>query len=132
MRACELIGSNDAVPYHCITAATLLSEPGDREARRQLLERLATTSDDPKIQELAQNNLRKLSGALVADRSAARLASFKAAWRADLPFVPLDGILALGPAFEPAACAGLSAAGQTGCAVSWLSWSVDAESSFAP
>ncbi|HXK18292.1 MAG TPA: hypothetical protein VNG33_10845 [Polyangiaceae bacterium] len=132
MRACELIGSNDSVPYHCITAATLLSEPGDREARRQLLERLASTSDDPKIQEIAQSNLRRLSGALAADRSAARTASFKAAWRGDLPFVPLDGILALGPKFDPAACAGLAVAGQAGCEVSWLSWSAAAESSFAP
>src|SRR5689334_10314302 len=28
MRACELIGSNDNIPYHCITAANLLSKQG--------------------------------------------------------------------------------------------------------
>jgi hypothetical protein len=133
LRACELIGKNDGVPYHCITAATLLTEQGNREATRQFLERLASVSDDPKIQTLAQNYLRRINGAIDADRTAAKTARFNAAWRDDLAFVPLDGILALGPAFEPAACAGLGApSASQGCAASWRRWSAAAESSLEP
>jgi hypothetical protein len=132
MRACELIGSNDSIPYHCITAATLLTEQGDHQARKQFLERLANSTNDPGVQELANNYLRKVVGAIEADRTAAGMARFKAAWRDDLPFVSIDGILALGPAFEPAACAGLAAPSSQACASSWHSWSAAAEDAFAP
>jgi hypothetical protein len=132
MRACELIGSNDNIPYHCITAANLLSEQGNREAMRQFLERMANISDDPKIQELASGYLRKVVGAEEAARAAARNARFNVAWQSDLAFVPRSAIHALGPDFDPAACAGVSVSPLPGCATSWLLWSQSAESSGAP
>jgi hypothetical protein len=132
MRACELIGSNDNIPYHCITAANLLSEQGNREAMRQFLERMANTSDDPKIQELASGYLRKVVGVEEAERAAARAARFNTAWKADLPFVPRSEIHALGPDFDSAACAGVSVNPMPGCATSWLLWSQSAESSVLP
>lgn len=132
MRACELIGSNDLVPYHCITAANLLSEQGNREAMRQFLERMANTSDDPHIQELASGYLRKVIGAEEAERAAARSARFNNAWKADLSFVPRSEIHALGPGFDSAACAGQSLNARPGCATSWQFWAQAAENSFAP
>lgn len=132
MRACELIGSNDRVPYHCITAANLLSEQGNLEASREFLERLANTSDDPKIQEIAENNLRRINGIAQAERQKARASRFNAAWKADLAFVPRQEIQALGPRFDPAACAGARHFSTTDCSTSWLSWSASAQDSGAP
>jgi tetratricopeptide (TPR) repeat protein len=132
MRACELIGSNDNVPYHCITAANLLSEQGNREAMRQFLERVANTSDDPRIQELASGYLRKVIGAEEAERAAARAARFNTAWKTDLSFVPRSEIHAIGPSFDSAACAGITVDPRPGCATSWLFWAESAESSVAP
>ena len=132
MHACELIGSNDNVPYHCITAANLLSEQGNREAMRQFLERVANTSDDPQLQALANGYLRKVAGAEEAERAAARAARFNTAWKSDLSFVPRSEIHALGPNFDPAACAGVAVKVLPGCASSWLFWSQTVETSFAP
>jgi len=135
LRACELIGQNDALPFHCITAANLLTEQGDHDAlnqRSQFLVRVANMSDDPELQDLANNYLRRTSGAQEADRAAARAARFNAAWKQDMPFVPRTEIHALGPRFDSAACSGISPTTRSECSSSWLAWSASAENSLSP
>jgi hypothetical protein len=104
--ACELIGSNENIPYHCLTAATLFSEAGNRAASRTFLEKLRVVSDDPEIRRISDAQLAKL------DREEGKLDSrlstdrFEQLWREDLPFVSHAAMAAIGPSFDPAACAG--------------------------
>jgi hypothetical protein len=133
MRACELIGSNDRIPHHCITAANLLNEDGKREASRQMLERLLTVSDDPELQALASNYLARLGGEQREQQQSQRRARFQSAWRDSLPFVARVEINALMPSLTVAACAGSAAFDKPACASSWARWaSLDAEAHAAP
>jgi hypothetical protein len=123
MRACELIGSNQNIPYHCITAASLFNEQGNREASKQFLERVLTLSDDPNLRRIALNYLEYVAGAEARDRVRAEQERFQRIWQDDLPFSPRQELKALAPRFDPAACAGLARAQSPGCATSWAAWS---------
>jgi hypothetical protein len=116
--ACEIAGSDENVPYHCITAAGLLTNAGAHLAARQFLERVLMGSDDPAIRELAMGALGQAAGSATTDRIQARYQRFQYAWGADLPFVTAGAYLAIGPDFEPATCAGRTAS----CATSWREW----------
>lgn len=123
MRACELIGSNENLPYHCITAANILNRQGNREAVRQFLERLQNVSDDPKIQEMAAGYLKKVVGEREQEQIAARWERFRSRWQQDLPFSSRAEVDALGPAFDSARCAGAAHAITPACVSSWQHWS---------
>jgi hypothetical protein len=97
--ACELIGSNENIPYHCVTAARLFSEAGNRAASQAVLQKLLVVSDDPEIRALAQGQLAAMGVQAHAQR-------FEQLKRDDLPFLSHAGLAALGPRFDPAACAG--------------------------
>jgi hypothetical protein len=131
MRACDLIGSNEAIPYHCITAANLLNKSGDRETATRFLERVMSVNDDPKIQELAMGYLRRVMGESVQTQVSARQERFRQAWHSDKPFVPRVEIDALGPDFDVAACAGAGRAAR-GCATSWAAWAAELDAAGVP
>lgn len=112
-RACELIGSNENIPYHCVTAARLFSEAGNRAASQAVLQKLRVVSDDPEIRALANAQLAAM-GVQAQDQR------FEQLRHDDLPFVSHDGLAALGPRFDPAACAGKSRPGaDDACATSF-------------
>jgi len=123
MHACELVGSNENVPYHCITAANILNRQGNREAVRQFLQRLQSISDDPKIQELAAGYLKKVVGEREQEKIAARWERFRSRWQQELPFSSRVEVDALGPAFDSARCAGSARAMTPECVSSWQHWS---------
>ncbi len=131
MRACDLVGSNDAIPYHCITAAKLLDQHGDREAITGFMQRVLTVTDDPRIHEIATGYLRRVMGERVQEQVSARQERFKRAWQADMPFVSRVEIGAVGPHFDSGACAG-SARASRGCATSWAAWASEQEAAGAP
>jgi hypothetical protein len=108
--ACELVGENENIPHHCITAAALFSEAGNIAASRAFLERQLLVNDDPELQELVQGRLRALDGKDAEQELLARARRFERIWRADLGFVPRASMAALGPGFDPARCAGKLAA----------------------
>jgi hypothetical protein len=118
-RACELAGSNENVPYHCVTAALLYSEAGNHAASKAFLERLLMVVDDPAIRQLAEAKLDQLRGGAELSEAQKRYRQLVELWRADLPFVTRGAINALGPRFEPAACAGLFRAGEEACETSF-------------
>ena len=132
MRACELIGSNENIPYHCITAATLLDKQGSREATRQFLERVLSVSDDPAIQEMASSYLSRVVGVEAQELMAARQERFKKVWNADLPFVPRVELQSVGPRFDPAACAGRERSITPECSTSWTTWGARTDDSARP
>jgi hypothetical protein len=107
-RACELIGSNDIIPYHCYTAASLFSKAGNVAASRSFLEKMRLLVDDPELQQLIDAKLRNLAGDDVQHAAQQRAQRFEHLWRSDLPFIPRTAESALGPRFDPFACARLA------------------------
>jgi tetratricopeptide (TPR) repeat protein len=125
-RACELVGSNEALPYHCITAADLFTRAGEREASIRFLERVLAVTDDEAVRDLALGYLQKQIGEREHERVQRRMESFRQRWGADLPFVDKDRLLVIGPAFDAATCAGAS--DRPDCATSWRDWAERLES----
>jgi hypothetical protein len=120
-RACELIGNNENVPYHCINAATLLDEAGEHAAENEFLKKFLLVNDDPQVRALAIAALRSSSSETdqMLDQ---RLHRFQTSWLADLPFVTRSALLVLGPHTQPARCAGLAIPYEASCASSWRDW----------
>jgi len=121
-RSCELIGSNESIPYHCINAAQLFNEAGSRGAARSFLERVLAVSDDPEIQALAGGYLGRIVGQTERDRSEERNRRLRAVWAKDLRFVSREMLLLLGPRFDPARCAGVPAPSDGNCETTFRAW----------
>jgi hypothetical protein len=117
-RACELVGSNENIPHQCVIAAGLLTRGGAEAASRQLLERMLVINDDPEILKLTSALLQHAVGIEARDRVQARQQAFQKAWGADLPFVTRGAMLAIGPRWDAAVCAG----SREDCVTSWRSW----------
>ncbi len=111
-RACELIGSNENIPYHCITATKFFTDAGNRAASTALLQKLIVVSDDPEVRAMA-------GAKLAAMGEQAHTQRFEKAWREDLPFVTHNFMATLGPRFDPAECAGKLAANGNTCSTSF-------------
>ncbi len=120
-RACELVGSNENVPYHCINAATLLSEAGEQVALNKFLTRFLRVNDDPNVRSLAIAALHR-SAPQEEHGLDERVARLQAAWTGDLPFVTRTALFVLGPAPNSPACAGVTRADNVSCASSWRDW----------
>jgi hypothetical protein len=117
-RACELIGSNENIPYRCYTAATLFSEGGNNEASRAFLKKMRLLVDDPELLEMIDFKLNKLEGQAAQHEARDRSTRFERWWRDDLPSLSRPGVAALGPRFDPFACARASGA-DVSCATSF-------------
>jgi len=98
-RACELIGSNENIPYQCITSAGLLTQAGHDQAAQDVLQKMLVVSDNPEIQASARAQLAAMGVKAHAQQ-------FEQLRRDDLPFISHAALAALGPRFDPAACAG--------------------------
>jgi hypothetical protein len=120
-RACELVGSNENIPYNCIGAAGLFTKAGEREASIEFLERVLAVSDDETIRDRALAYLERALGERAEERLKERSNRLRDAWKADLPFISLTAELVLAPPFSPAACAGLGHR-RADCATSWAAW----------
>jgi hypothetical protein len=120
-RACELVGSNENIPYNCISAAGLFSRAGERAANIDFLERVLAVSDDEALRERTLGLLERALGERSLETLRARQNLLREAWRADLPFVDLTTELVLGPPTNPAACAGLNLP-TVACATTWADW----------
>ncbi len=118
-RSCELVGSNERPPAQCIVAAGLLTKTGEAAASRQFVERMLSVSDDPGVRKVMNALLEQAIGAEQAERLKDHRYAFVHAWTNDLPFVTRGALLALGPHWNSAACAGPD----TDCATSWRAWS---------
>lgn len=120
-RACELVGSNENIPYNCISAASVLSRGGERDATIHFLERILAVSDDEAIREYALAKLRHLAGEQEMEALERRANGLRDAWKADLGYVSLTSALVVGPQFDPAACAGPHR-NDPDCASTWAAW----------
>ncbi len=105
-RACELIGSNENLPYQCITAATLFSSAGEEEATERFLERVLAVSDDPEIQKMALGYMQTKLSQGARDRVQRRLDRLREARDRTLPAVDKNRFLVIGPPIEADKAAG--------------------------
>lgn len=120
-RSCELVGQNQNIPHHCITAALLYDEAGNRDAVKRFLERVLAVSDDPEIREVAASYLGRAVGEGERERVEGRAQRFRTLWADDLTFVSMDLLLTLSPRFDAALCAGRDRP-QEGCFTSYRAW----------
>lgn len=121
-RACELVGDARNLPFHCITAAGLLSRAGKQAASVEFMKRVLAVNDDPEVRQIA---LRFLGATL--DKEARANASrrdelFSELARSDAPFLDKELLLLLGPRVSPLACAGPELGSQEGCWSSFEAW----------
>lgn len=121
-RACELVGTNQNLPYHCITAATLLSKAGEREATIQFLERVLTVVDDEQVRALAMGYLQKTAAERERDDVQRRVERFAGVWHKDLSYLTKDALLTAGPPLDVARCAGRTGGQGANCYATWRSW----------
>jgi tetratricopeptide (TPR) repeat protein len=121
-RACELIGSNENLPFHCVTAAGILSRAGEREATIQFLQRVIAVSDNEEIRQLALGYLGKVMGSVEKEEVEWRVNRFTHEWSRDMSFAKLETELIIGPPKDVAACAGGAKPRSTDCASSWTAW----------
>jgi hypothetical protein len=126
-RACELIGNNQNVPYHCIGAALLLSDAGENAASRKFLERLLLVSDDPEIRAMVNLQLSRYDNKQAILDDERRNARLQRAWGRDLPFITRGALFVVGPRTDPARCAGTAHIDDAPCATSWNDWNADLE-----
>jgi len=126
-RACELAGGNDNLPYHCITAATLLSKEGEREATIQFLERVLTVVDDEQVRALASGYLHKTASERERDEVQWRVERFSAVWQKDLSYLSKDALLTVGPPLDVARCASRLGVRGAGCYATWRGWGQELE-----
>jgi hypothetical protein len=119
-RACELVGSNENIPSNCITAGALFSRAGDTAAERAFYLRMLEAITQPDLREIVEARLQQLNGEAAVQENRARLERFNRYRAADLPFVSRAELYAVGPRFDPAACAGrMAAPGDTECSTSF-------------
>jgi hypothetical protein len=120
VHACELVGSNEDLPFKCVTAARLLAEDGDRDSAKRFLERGLTMTDNEELLEKINGYLQILAGEEQQERVRRRAALVHdVVVRDALVFAPRIELASLGPGFDPGACAGLERAGAPQCATSW-------------
>lgn len=125
--ACELASDNGAIPYSCMTAASIFNDVGEREAAIEAARKVLQVTDDPEIERRELGFLRKKLDERAADDTERRKALFRAAWTSDLPFISKNKLLIIGPRVDPAACAGLEHAEKPECAPTWKSWARHAD-----
>lgn len=121
-RACELASNNANIPYHCITAARILSRAGQREAVIRMLSRTLAVNDDPEVRKMALGYLEHATSERERERYGMRLRQLEAEWKASLPHASRIMMSLLGPGPELWKCAGASASGTSGCHTTWDGW----------
>ncbi len=121
-RSCELVGRDESIPYHCITAARLFDVSGERQAMQRFLERILAINDDEEVRRIALGYLGRALGDVEREDMQRRLNELEVIHRADLPFVGKNRYLLLPPHFDPYACIGYLANAQPKCATSLLDW----------
>jgi tetratricopeptide (TPR) repeat protein len=113
-RACEVLGNQPNLPFHCVHAGAMLEKAGQREAMVNFAERVLATVDDPEIRERALTYLAFAEGEGRREQAREHIKQLYRRQRADVPFVARDLYALLSPPTEVARCAGVPLA-TSGC-----------------
>lgn len=113
------LGAN---PERALTAATMLNRAGSPEAAIPFLERAYAFTDQPGMGEVHESigrRLATLQATRMRSQADATAQSIDARWQSELPFLPRDQYLMVGPSIDPARCAGLSSVDDPACERRW-------------
>jgi hypothetical protein len=119
-RAAELETGNHNVQWQALSAATLFSREGNRDAAIAFLERVYGVTDSEEIRATVAAKLSMLREEERVDRRKRHADAFNEAWRKDMPFVSRTGMLVLGPRYDPSGCSGRGDA--KSCPNTWVAW----------
>lgn len=121
-RSCELVGKNEDAPYHCVTAAHLLSQAGELDALIQFVQRVIAVNDDPEVQQLALASLAKALGEDQERKLLLRRRRYEQLRARGLAFLGKDRFLLIGPPFEPFGCLDPVRQADASCATSFAEY----------
>lgn len=121
-RSCELIGHNEEIPYHCITAAKLFSGAGERDAVKNFLQRVLAVNDDENIRRFALDYLGQAMGKAEEQEAEIRFNDLDKAKKLDLPFISKNRYLLLTPPYTAVNCVGDTEGDKSTCATSFADW----------
>ncbi len=125
-RACDLLGGDKNLPHQCVTAASLFSRAGERDATINSLERVLNATDDEEVRRRALGFLRNQVDSQRAARFQERAEALLGYTVQDLPFISRAQLQIIGPRFDEARCAGVrEPATDRRCATSFREWSAD-------
>jgi hypothetical protein len=116
--AVELGGDAD----RALSAASMLTRAGATQAAIRYLEHAYAFTEHPSMTEVHERiggRLASLKAAASRDAADAAARAIDARWRAEMPAVERGLYLLLGPAVDPARCAGLRAFELPSCARDW-------------
>jgi len=119
MRSCELVGSGDNVPRHCISASKLLTQAGEFDALEQFIGRVVATSDDPEVRAEALAVLSRATDKQRVQKMRARLSRYDSMRRRSLAFLSRDRYLLLEPDFDVFDCLDAHRGSQPRCATTF-------------
>lgn len=102
-----------------VSAATLLTRYGEKDAAVRSLRRAYALTDDPQQQQLILNKLALLEASEQRELAVADVATIDGERHDRLPFVSRGTFLLLAPIVDPAACAGPQKSGARGCSREW-------------
>lgn len=121
-RSCELVGRNENIPYHCITAARLFDKAGERKAMENFLERFLAVNDDEEVRKLALGYMGRILGNAEQSEAQRRFGALDEVRKAELPFVGKNRYLLLPPRFDALGCVGYWGDTDPKCATSLRDW----------
>jgi hypothetical protein len=109
-----------------ISAATILSKSGEREAAIKSLRRAYAVTDSPSERDDIAQKLAILEATAERDDAARDVQFVESRWRKDFPFLSRGEFLLIGPPVDPLRCAGRGGSGGSGgasrnCASDWSS-----------
>jgi hypothetical protein len=118
-----------------LSASSMLSRAGEsREAIRYLENAYAFTEHPAMrvVHEAIGRQLESLKATALRDEADQVMSAIADRWQRDLPAVPRDQFLLLGPVVDAARCAGLASAGTPECARSWDKLTAPGSSASSP
>jgi hypothetical protein len=121
-RSCELVGRNENIPYHCITAARLFDAAGEHKAVQSFLERFLAVNDDEEVRKLALNYMGRSLGSAQQAEAERRFGEVDRIRKSQLPFVGKNRYLLLPPKFDVFACMGNWGNDDPNCATNLRDW----------
>ena len=125
VRASELGGHDEVTAYRTISAATILSRSGERDAAIRFLERAFTLTEDEDLKQDLLRRLNTLWEGKLRSRDVILSQRFDRLWREDCPFTSRSMLSVIGPPSAVWQCAGSdnSKSSEIPCDDSWSAWS---------
>lgn len=123
VRAGELGGHDESMSWRTVSAATILTRQGERDAAIRFLERVYSVVESEEAKEQVRVRLEAMREGQRRSREMTLSQAFDEFWREDLPFAPRARLSVVGPPTDTWACAGQERVENVRCNRTWVAWS---------